>query len=82
MTTNNAMECTVYYINQASIDHVKVRATPFLALHNLGRNLHMFLDILELGVDNQNIFFKEKKTVLLIRSKIWGKIALLVRKIT
>ena len=26
---------------------------PFLALHNLWRNLHMFLEILELRVENK-----------------------------
>ena len=40
------------YIHQASFDHVKVGPTAFLALRNLWLNLHMFLDILELRVEN------------------------------
>ena len=41
-------------LHQASFYQVKVGPTPFLALHNLWRNLHMFLDILELRVENNN----------------------------
>ena len=41
-------------LNQASFDHVKVRPTPVLSLHNLLRQIHMFLDILELRVENKN----------------------------
>ena len=35
---------------QALFDYVKICPTPFLALHNL----HIFLDILELRVENKN----------------------------
>ena len=40
-------------IYQASFDHVKVGPTPVLALCNLWRNLHMFLEILEFRVRNK-----------------------------
>ena len=42
-----------HYIHQASFDHVKVGPTLVLELHNLWRQIHMFLDILEFRVENQ-----------------------------
>ena len=41
-------------VDQSLFDRVKVGPTPFLALRDLWRNLHMFLDILELSVENFN----------------------------
>ena len=35
-----------------SLPHVQVAQTPVLALHNLWRQIHMFLDILEFRVEN------------------------------
>ena len=49
-----------YILNQASFDHVKVGPTPVLALRNLWRNLHMFLDILEFRVKNKNKYLEKK----------------------
>ena len=43
-------------IYQGSYDHVKVGPMPVLALHNLGRQIHMFLDILEFKVESKNCF--------------------------
>ena len=40
------------YIYQGSFDHVKVGPTTVLALHNLLRQIHMLLDILEFRVEN------------------------------
>ena len=62
-----------------SFCHVNLSVTPGLALHNLWRNLHMFLDILK---------FKEEKrknkeiTVFKRWNNFFGKMALTVCKIT
>ena len=45
-------------LDQASFDHVKVGPTPVLALHNLWRQIHMFLDILEFRVENQKNYLE------------------------
>ena len=52
-----------------------------MALHNLRRQMHMFLDILELRVEN-NKKYLEKKTVLVMGTQTCGKIASIVRKVT
>ena len=48
-----AIMLTASYIYQASFDHEKVGLRPVLALHNLWRQIHKFLDILELRVENK-----------------------------
>ena len=40
-------------LHQASFDHVKVGPPPVLELLNLWRQIHMFLDILELRVEEE-----------------------------
>ena len=47
------MEFCMSSLDQASFDHVKVGPTPVLTLHNLWRQIHMFLVILELRVENK-----------------------------
>ena len=42
----------LFQLNQGSFDHVKVRPTPILELHNLWHKIHMFLDILEFRIEN------------------------------
>ena len=44
---------------QALFDHVKVGLTPILALHNLWRQIYMFLDILEFKVENKKKVFRK-----------------------
>ena len=51
-----------------------------MALRNFTRNLRMFLESFELGVQNKNNSLG--KTVLKMWSQICGKIAMLVHKIT
>ena len=41
-----------YDIYQGSFGHVKVAPTPVLALHNLWRQIHMFLNILEFRAEH------------------------------
>ena len=45
-------------IHQGSFDHVKVRPTTVLVFHNLWRQMHMFLDILEFRVENQKNYLE------------------------
>ena len=47
------------FIYQASFDHVKVGPTLILALHNLWRQIHMFLDILEFRVENKTNYLEK-----------------------
>ena len=42
----------MYIIYQVSLDYVKVGPTPVLELHNLWRQIHMFLDIPEFRIEN------------------------------
>ena len=42
----------VQALDQGSLDQVKVGPTPVLELHNLWRQIHMFLDILEFRIEN------------------------------
>ena len=44
-------------LNQASFDHVKVGPMPVLSLHQLLPQIHLFLDIPELKVENQKKIF-------------------------
>ena len=60
----------IFAIHQASFDHVKVGRMPFLALHNLWRNLHMFLEILELWVEDK-IKSVEKNYFDNVVSDVW-----------
>ena len=54
-------------INPASFHQLKVGPTPFLTFCNLWRNLHMFLDILELMTETKKIC---RKTILIMWSRI------------
>ena len=44
---------------QGSFDHVKVGPTPVLELHNLWRQIHIFLDILEFRVENKEKYLEK-----------------------
>ena len=46
-------------LNQGSLDHVKVGPTPILELHNLWRQIHMFLDILEFRIGNKKKYLEK-----------------------
>ena len=62
---------TMKFVYQASFDNVKVWPTPVFALHNLWRNLRMFLDILEFRVEKKKKIIS--KTVLIMWSQIVEK---------
>ena len=47
-------------VYQGSFDHVRVGPTPVLELHNLWRQIHMFLDILEFRIENKKELFRKK----------------------
>ena len=64
---------------QASFHQVKGGPTLFLMFCNLLHYLHMFLDILELGIENKNCAVK---TVFIMWPQICEKIAQIVRKYT
>ena len=64
---------------QGSSHQVKVGPTPFMEFCNLWRIWHMSLDILELKIENPKIV---RKTVLVMSSQIFAKIALIVLKMT
>ena len=51
-TSKVSMSHILNHLNQGSFDHVKVGPTPVLELHNLLRQIHMFLDIVEFRVEN------------------------------
>ena len=67
-------------LHQASFDHVKVGPKPVLELHNLWRQIHIFLDILEFRVKTKQKYLE--KTVMVMLSQTCGKIKYIVRKIT
>ena len=46
-------------VYQGSFDHVKVRPTPVLELHNVWRQIHMFLDILEFRIENKKKYLEK-----------------------
>ena len=49
---SNESPC-IFTLHQGSFDHVKVGPRPVLELHNLWRQIYMFLDILEFRVENR-----------------------------
>ena len=66
---------------QVSFDQVKVGPSPFSALRNLWRNLHMFLDILELRVESKTEKFRHNcfanvASYLWMKGSIWPIISL------
>ena len=67
-------------LHQGSLDHVKVGPTPVLELHNLRRQIHMFLDILEFRIKNKKNYLE--KTVLVMWSQTCGKMPKIVRKLS
>ena len=68
-------------IDQASFHQVKGGPTPFFMFCNLWRHLHMFLNILELGIKNKKKELLEK-TVFNMWSQIAEKLPKIVHKIT
>ena len=66
--------CEEKSVNYGSFDHVKVIPTPVLALNNLWRQIHMFLNMLEFKVENKEKLFR-KKNVLVMWSQTCGNMA-------
>ena len=46
-------------IYQGSFDYLKVGPSPLLELHNLWRQIHMFLDILEFRIENKKKYLEK-----------------------
>ena len=70
---------TLPHLYQASFDYVKVGPTPVLALHNLWRQIYIFLDILECRVKNKiffsKLFLKLLQTKYILKYGLsWGKL--------
>ena len=63
-----------------SFDHVKVGPTPVLVLHNLWRQMHMFLDILEFRVEKKTKSYFEKNCFGNVVPDLW-KMAKIVFKL-